>query len=150
MCCFMDRAGILVWPPLLFFNPYMTVLTNCSYFKVSPVHSSLAMTLSKGLPWIPVVRKKVKNFCSFVNFLTLFFFMWSNFLAYMFLFLFRELSTVYKIQSIVTHSVNFKVFSFFSGCIISIIFMLIVCSCSSPLLSTYNDGFIELVVYPSS
>jgi hypothetical protein len=34
MLCFMDSAGILVCSPLLFFNPYMTVLTNCSYYKV--------------------------------------------------------------------------------------------------------------------
>jgi hypothetical protein len=77
--------------------------------------------------------------------------MWSKLLAYMFLFHSRELSTNYKILILVTHSVNFKVFSFSSGCIISITFMLVLCSFySSPPLSTNNDGFIELVVGPSS
>jgi hypothetical protein len=108
------------------------------------------MTLSKDFSWIPVVRKKVKNFCSFVNFLTLFSFMWSKFLAYIFLFLTENFQQFTKFR-VVTHSVNFKVFFFSSsGCILSItltfnsLFLFL-----SPL-STYSDGFIELVVYPSS
>jgi hypothetical protein len=71
------------------------------------------MTLSKGFSWIPVVRKKWKNFYSFLNILTLFFFLWSKLLAYMFLFLFRELTTIYKIQILVTHSLNLKFFFLF-------------------------------------
>jgi zinc transporter ZupT len=69
----------------------------------------------------------------------------------MFLFLSRELSSIYKIQILLTHSVNFKVFSFSSGCMILITFMLIFCSSGScPPFSPYSDCFIELLVYPSS
>jgi hypothetical protein len=67
----------------------------------------------------------------------------------MVLFLFRELLTTVSItQILVIHSVNFKIF-FSSGCMISIIFMLILCSSSLPL-SFYSDHLIELVVYAPS
>jgi hypothetical protein len=67
-----------------------------------------------------------------------------------FLFLSGDLSTIYKIQILVTHSVNFKGFSFSSDCILSITLTLTLCCSSYSQLSTYSDGFLELLVYPSS